>query len=98
VMPNQLTQGDRFTAGFSVLNRADKARDLTVTLQATGAIAGDKQSTKQTVHLEPFQRDTVWMPLDGISVMPCDFSSAGVSARGAQPCEFSPCSLPFVAS
>jgi uncharacterized protein YfaS (alpha-2-macroglobulin family) len=64
VMPNQLTQGDRFTAGFSVLNRADKARDLTVTLQATGAIMGDKQSTKQTVHLEPFQRDTVWMPLE----------------------------------
>ncbi len=28
VMPNQLTQGDRFTAGFSLLNRADKARDL----------------------------------------------------------------------
>lgn len=64
VMPNQLTQGDRFTAGFSVLNRADKARDLTVTLQATGAIAGDKQSKKQIVHLEPFQRDTVWIPLE----------------------------------
>jgi uncharacterized protein YfaS (alpha-2-macroglobulin family) len=64
VMPNQLTEGDRFTAGFSVLNRADKARDLTVTLQATGAISGDKQSKKQTVHLEPFQRDTVWIPLE----------------------------------
>jgi uncharacterized protein YfaS (alpha-2-macroglobulin family) len=64
VMPNQLTQGDRFTAGFSVLNRADKARDITVTMQATGAIAGDKQSTKQTVHLGAFQRETVWMPLE----------------------------------
>jgi len=64
VMPNQVTQGDRFTAGFSLLNRADKARDLTVTIQATGPIAGDKQSTKQTVHLEPFQRDTVWLPLE----------------------------------
>ena len=24
VLPNQLTSGDRFTAGFSVLNRSDK--------------------------------------------------------------------------
>ena len=64
VMPNQLTQGDRFTAGFSVLNRADKARDLTVTLRATGAVVGDTQSQQQTVHLAPFQRETVWIPLE----------------------------------
>jgi len=28
VLPNQLTSGDRFTAGFSVLNRSDKIRTL----------------------------------------------------------------------
>ena len=63
VMPNQVTQGDRFTAGFNVLNRANKARNVTVTLNATGVVEGGKQSLSQTVHLEPFQRQTVWMPL-----------------------------------
>ena len=63
VMPNQVTQGDRFTAGFNVLNRANKARTVTVTLNATGVVEGGKQSLTQSVHLEPFQRHTVWMPL-----------------------------------
>ena len=63
VMPNQVTQGDHFTAGFNVLNRANKARTVTVTLNATGVVEGGKQSLTQTVHLEPFQRHTVWMPL-----------------------------------
>ncbi len=64
VMPNQLTQGDRFTAGFSVLNRSDKAREFTVTVRAAGAVAGDTQSRQQSVSLAPFQRETVWMPLE----------------------------------
>ena len=63
VMPNQVTQGDHFTAGFNVLNRANKARTVTVTLNATGVVDGGKQTLTQTVHLEPFQRHTVWMPL-----------------------------------
>jgi uncharacterized protein YfaS (alpha-2-macroglobulin family) len=63
VMPNQLTQGDRFTAGFSVLNRSDKPRTVSVTLRATGAIEGATQSRVQTLSLEPFRRETVWLPL-----------------------------------
>ena len=63
VMPNQVTQGDRFTAGFNVLNRSNKARSLTVTLSASGVIEGGKQALSQVVRLEPFQRRTVWMPL-----------------------------------
>jgi uncharacterized protein YfaS (alpha-2-macroglobulin family) len=63
VMPNQVTQGDHFTAGFNVLNRSNKARDLTVTLNATGIIEGGKQAVTQTLRLEPFQRHTVWLPL-----------------------------------
>ena len=30
VMPNQVTEGDRFDAAFSVMNRTDKARDIRV--------------------------------------------------------------------
>ena len=64
VMPNQVTQGDHFTAGFNVLNRANKARTVAVTLNATGVVEGGKQSITQSVHLEPFQRHTVWLPLN----------------------------------
>ena len=63
VMPNQVTQGDRFTAGFNVLNRSNKARSITVTVNASGAIEGGKQTLSQVVRLDPFQRRTVWMPL-----------------------------------
>jgi len=75
VMPNQLTQGDRFTAGFNVLNRSNKARDLTVNIGAAGAIQGDKQSLKQAVHLAPFQRQTIWMPLETRGVGPIRLSA-----------------------
>jgi uncharacterized protein YfaS (alpha-2-macroglobulin family) len=45
VLPNQVTAGDRFTAGFSVLNRSDKTRTLQVVLDAHGPIAsGSAQS------------------------------------------------------
>lgn len=66
VMPNQLTVGDRFTAGFSVLNRSDKTRTIEVDLEARGPIAAaDSRLVKshQTVTLAPFKRDTVWLPL-----------------------------------
>jgi uncharacterized protein YfaS (alpha-2-macroglobulin family) len=63
VMPNQVTQGDRFTAGFNVLNRSNKARSLTVTLNASGVIDGGKQTHSEVLRLDPFQRRTVWMPL-----------------------------------
>ena len=66
VMPNQVTQGDHFTAGFNVLNRANKARTVTVTLNATGVVEGGQQSLTQSVHLEPFQRHTVWIPLNTV--------------------------------
>jgi alpha-2-macroglobulin len=63
VMPNQVTQGDRFTAGFNVLNRSNQPRSLIVTLTASGVIEGGKQTHSELVRLEPFQRRTVWMPL-----------------------------------
>ncbi len=63
VMPNQLTEGDQFTAGFSVLNRSDQPRTLEVNLHATGPLDGGSRSLKQTLTLQPFKRETVWMPL-----------------------------------
>ena len=61
VMPNQLTAGDVFDAGFSVLNRSDKSRTVAVDVEATGPIAGGAASTHKSLRLGPFKRDTVWL-------------------------------------
>jgi uncharacterized protein YfaS (alpha-2-macroglobulin family) len=63
VLPNQLTAGDRFTAGFSVLNRSDKTRTIDVALKAQGPIEGGSAQIHQAVTLGPFKRETVWLPV-----------------------------------
>jgi alpha-2-macroglobulin len=63
VLPNQLTSGDRFTAGFSVLNRSDRSRTLEVALKASGPIEGGAAQARQSVTLGPFKRETVWLPV-----------------------------------
>ncbi len=63
VLPNQLTSGDRFTAGFSVLNRSDKTRTISVELQAHGPIESGTAKAHQALTLEPFKRETVWLPI-----------------------------------
>ncbi len=63
VMPNVLTEGDHVTAGFSVLNRSDQARRISVTLQASGPLEGGIQTRRETLTLAPFKRESVWIPL-----------------------------------
>jgi uncharacterized protein YfaS (alpha-2-macroglobulin family) len=67
VMPNQVTEGDRFEAGFSIMNRTSKPRMLTVAISAEGMIVTDAgrntRETTRTLEIEPFQRHTVWLPL-----------------------------------
>jgi uncharacterized protein YfaS (alpha-2-macroglobulin family) len=64
VLPNQLTAGDQFTAGFSVLNRSDTTRTLDVVLKAKGPIRqASPQDHHQAVTLGPFKRETVWLPV-----------------------------------
>jgi alpha-2-macroglobulin len=63
VLPNQLTAGDHFTAGFSVLNRADKTRTLEVELQARGPIEAGSATAHRTLTLGAFKRETVWLPV-----------------------------------
>ena len=38
-LPNQVTEGDRFDAGFTLMNRTSEARTLEVTLRADGPVA-----------------------------------------------------------
>ncbi len=64
VMPNQVREGDEFTAGFSVMNRTDQPRTIRVSIEASGDLADDQSLTKvEEVTLEPYKRATVYMPL-----------------------------------
>ncbi len=67
VMPNQVTEGDSFEAGFNIMNRTPQKRRLTVTLSAQGVIettdGHKRREATQTLEIEPFKRATVWLPL-----------------------------------
>ena len=67
VMPNQVTEGDSFDAGFNIMNRTPQKRQLSVTLTALGVIetaeGNKRREVTQTLEIEPFKRATVWLPL-----------------------------------
>lgn len=64
VMPNQVTEGDRFVAGFSVMNRTENARTVSVAINATGPLAPGSEDRKTAeLTLEPYKRQTVWLPV-----------------------------------
>lgn len=67
VMPNQVREGDSFTAAFSVMNRTNTPRSLKIRIEASGdVITGDSDavSTEQTITLEPFKRQTIYLPVE----------------------------------
>lgn len=78
-LPNQVRVGDTFTATFTVMNRTDRARDLTVETKAEGAAAGAAPHTV-TIHAEPFKRYPVYIQAAAQSVGEARFV---VSARDA---------------
>jgi len=59
-MPNQVIAGDRFDAGFTLLNRGRGERTYTLALKAEGAAQGAKS---ESLTLKPFERRTVYLPL-----------------------------------
>ncbi|MBF0101866.1 MAG: large extracellular alpha-helical protein [Desulfobacterales bacterium] len=65
VMPNQVLEGDVFSAGFRILNRMDNSRDITVHVQIKGSI--DTQKTPSTfetkISLLPFKGESVFFPV-----------------------------------
>lgn len=71
-MPNQLAVGDRFEAGFSVLNRADRARRIDVELRASGGADGQ---TRASIELAAFERKTVKLPLSVERAVPIAFEA-----------------------
>lgn len=64
-MPNQVTEGDRFEAAFSVMNRTDEEREITVSLSAAGSLTGpaDRYRMEESLKIGPYKRETVWLPV-----------------------------------
>lgn len=62
-IPNQVLKGDSFSAGFNVMNRTDKLRDIKVLIELEGV---DKKVKSQEFNLtlEPFKRENVYMPVN----------------------------------
>jgi len=68
VMPNQVIAGDKFEAGFSIMNRTSEKRQLTATITARGPIQTPRNQTRVgksfELSLSPFKRRTVWLPIE----------------------------------
>lgn len=69
ILPNQVTEGDQFQAGFSVLNRSAQSRELTVTLQASGDIKSAQDTGLTTkITLAPYKKVLLWFPVQASSL------------------------------
>ncbi len=65
-LPNQVMEGDRFDAGFTIMNRTEAPRTLDVSVEAEGPVEntdGAGPKTVQRITAEPFKRQTVWLPV-----------------------------------
>ncbi|MCP4697019.1 MAG: large extracellular alpha-helical protein [Gammaproteobacteria bacterium] len=67
VLPNQVTEGDSFQAGFSVMNRSETTRTLKVDIRASGPLkiinGAALSGVTQSLTVAPYKRKTVWLPL-----------------------------------
>ena len=63
VMPNQVTAGDTFQAGFSVMNRTPEARDLVVSISVSLDDEDNayENAKTETIHLEPYKRGMIYL-------------------------------------
>ena len=62
VLPNQVTEGDSFRAGFSVMNRTEAERTMEVVVEARGPLTEPARMT-QKVTAPPYKRVSFWLPL-----------------------------------
>jgi len=63
LMPNQVSEGDTFNAGASVMNRTDQERILTVRLEAEGDLPAPAVR-ETTLVLAPFERGEVYLAVE----------------------------------
>ncbi|MBU1169704.1 MAG: large extracellular alpha-helical protein [Proteobacteria bacterium] len=65
VMPNQVTEGDSFKAGVTVMNRTDKVRTLDLVIRVEGPMDSEAMPPEmhQKISCPPFQRKTLFLPV-----------------------------------
>ena len=61
-LPNQVIEGDRFEARFTVMNRTESPRTLEITGRAEGVVNGEPKLAT-TLDAEPFRRYMVGFPV-----------------------------------
>ena len=62
VMPNQVMAGDRFEAGFTVMNRTASARQIEVSVLAQGGVS--PVDITRLIEVQPFEREPVWVEIE----------------------------------
>lgn len=71
-MPNQVREGDSFSAGFSVMNRTDKDRTIKVSIAASGDLdTSSKTLHEETLTIAPYKMASVMMPVQA-ALLPVD--------------------------
>ncbi|MGE0621468.1 MAG: alpha-2-macroglobulin [Pseudomonadales bacterium] len=63
VMPNQVAEGDGFTAGFAVTNRTDSPRTIRVRIAAAGDVDAGAAESSEEIALAPYERRVVYLPV-----------------------------------
>jgi alpha-2-macroglobulin len=66
ILPNRLLAGDSFSAGYTLVNRTDQTRTLTIGFRAEGPLQPSQATPAESsteVTLAPFQRQVVRFPL-----------------------------------
>ena len=64
VLPNQITEADKFTASFSVMNRSDRERTVSTKIAVEGDIATDSpKSAEKKLTLKPSERALIEIPV-----------------------------------
>ncbi len=66
-LPNQVLDGDSFSAGFTFMNRTDQPRKLGIECTARGPVQGATEDRavrfSRVIDLAPYQRETLFFPL-----------------------------------
>jgi len=62
-LPNQVLSGDNFQAGFTVMNRTDKVRDLNIVFSASGPLVNGIVQHTDSLQAQPYKRYTQWLPV-----------------------------------
>lgn len=66
LLPDHIITGDKFNAGFTILNRTDKTRRIIYDVTISGMISDSKQIKNQytnTITFEPFSRKVIKFPV-----------------------------------